>query len=43
MFKGDVYKTTTIILAAIALAGPPYNKRVLIVDGDSQCNATSFF
>ena len=43
MFKGGVYKTSTTILAASALAGPPYNKKVLIVDADSQGNATSFF
>ena len=43
MFKGGVYKTMTTILAASALAGPPFKKRVLIVDADSQCNATSFF
>lgn len=43
MFKGGVYKTTTTIHAASALAAPPFNKRVLIVDGDSQCNSTSFF
>ena len=43
MFKGGVYKTMTTILTASALAAPPFNKRVLIVDGDSQCNATSFF
>jgi cellulose biosynthesis protein BcsQ len=42
-FKGGVYKSSTTILLASALAGPPYNKRVLIVDADSQCNATSHF
>ena len=43
MFKGGVYKTMTTILASSALASPPYNKKVLIVDADSQCNTTSFF
>jgi cellulose biosynthesis protein BcsQ len=43
MFKGGVYKTMTTVLTASALAAAPYNKRVLIVDADSQCNATSFF
>ena len=43
MFKGGVYKTMTTVLAASALAAAPYDKRVLIVDADSQCNATSFF
>ena len=43
MFKGGVYKTMTTILTAAALSAPPFNKRVLIVDGDSQCNATSYF
>ena len=42
-FKGGVYKSSTTILLASALAGPPYYKRVLIVDADSQCNATSHF
>jgi cellulose biosynthesis protein BcsQ len=42
-FKGGVYKSSTTILLASALAGPPYNKRVLIVDADSQCNTTSHF
>ena len=43
MFKGGVYKTMNTVLTASALAAAPYNKRVLIVDADSQCNATSFF
>ena len=43
MFKGGVYKTMTTVHAASALAGPGYKKKVLIVDADSQCNATSFF
>ena len=43
MFKGGVYKTMTTVLAASALAAAPYNYKVLIVDADSQCNATSFF
>ena len=43
MFKGGVYKTMTTVLTASALAAAPYNKRVLIVDADSQCNATAFF
>ena len=43
MFKGGVYKTMTTVLAASALAAEPYNYKVLIVDADSQCNATSFF
>jgi cellulose biosynthesis protein BcsQ len=42
-FKGGVYKSSTTILLASALAGPPYYMRVLIVDADSQCNATSHF
>ena len=43
MFKGGVYKTMTTIQLAAALATAPNNKKVLIIDGDSQCNATSFF
>jgi cellulose biosynthesis protein BcsQ len=43
MLKGGVYKTMTTILSVSALAAPPYNKKVLIVDADSQCNTTSFF
>ena len=35
--------TITTVLTASALAAAPCYKRVLIVDADSQCNATSFF
>ena len=40
--KGGVAKTTTTINMAAILAAD-YRKRVLIVDADSQCNATEFF
>lgn len=40
--KGGVAKTATAVnLAAILARG--YRKRVLLVDADSQCNATEFF
>ena len=38
----DPLQTMTTIMAASALSCPPYNKRVLIVDADSQCNTTRY-
>ena len=40
--KGGVAKTTTAINMAAILA-KDHRKRVLIIDGDSQCNTTEFF
>ena len=40
--KGGVAKTATTVNVAAILA-KHYNKRVLIVDADSQCNTTEFF
>lgn len=40
--KGGVGKTTTCIQLTSILA-TDYQKRVLLVDADSQCNATEFF
>lgn len=40
--KGGVAKTATTVNVAAILA-KCYNKRVLIVDADSQCNATEFY
>lgn len=40
--KGGVAKTATTVNVAAILA-KRYNKRVLIVDADSQCNTTEFF
>ena len=40
--KGGVAKTTTVINMA-AIMAKDYNKRVLIIDADSQCNTTEFF
>lgn len=40
--KGGVAKTTTVVNVAAILA-KDHGKRVLVVDGDSQCNATEFF
>ena len=40
--KGGVAKTTTAINMAAILARD-YEARVLLIDGDSQCNTTEFF
>lgn len=40
--KGGVAKSTTVINMAAILA-KKYGKKVLIIDGDSQCNTTEFF
>lgn len=40
--KGGVAKTTTVINLAAILAND-HNKRVLVIDADSQCNTTEFF
>ena len=40
--KGGVGKTSTTVNAAATLA-LDYRQRVLVVDGDSQCNTTEFF
>lgn len=40
--KGGVAKTATTVNVAAILA-KVYNKRVLVVDADSQCNTTEFF
>lgn len=40
--KGGVAKTATTVNVAAVLARN-YNKRVLVVDADSQCNTTEFF
>lgn len=40
--KGGVAKTTTVVNVAAILA-KDHGKRVLVVDGDSQCNTTEFF
>ena len=40
--KGGVAKTATTVNVAAILA-QDYGKRVLVVDGDSQCNTTEFF
>ena len=40
--KGGVAKTATAVNLA-AIQARAYRKRVLLVDADSQCNATEFF
>lgn len=40
--KGGVAKTATTVNVAAILAHD-YGKRVLVIDGDSQCNTTEFF
>ena len=40
--KGGVAKTSTAVNMSAILAAD-YNKRVLVVDADSQCNTTEFF
>ena len=40
--KGGVAKSTTVINMAAILA-KKYGKKILIIDGDSQCNTTEFF
>ena len=40
--KGGVAKSTTVINMAAILA-KKHSKKVLIIDGDSQCNTTEFF
>lgn len=39
--KGGVAKTTTVVNVAAILA-KDYGKKVLVIDGDSQCNTTEF-
>lgn len=40
--KGGVAKTTTVVNVAAVLA-KTYDKRVLVIDADSQCNLTEFY
>lgn len=40
--KGGVGKTTYMFHIAHLLSRQPHNRRVLIVDCDSQCNVTSY-
>ena len=43
MSKGGVYKTMTTILAESALAGPPYKKKVVTLQGESASTMRTFF
>ena len=43
MFKGGVYKTTSVVNLASILAGDLMKKKVVLIDADPQCSATFFF